>query len=73
MHLNFKSNEYTDLIDHHLYDLIPKTVMAAIIVSFIIRLEGEEMMEKNISGYIFDEWKILYRNKIVPQLPPKSW
>ena len=73
MHLDFKSNEYANLVDRHLYDRIPKTVIAAIMVSFIIKLEGEEIIEKDISGYVLDEWKVLYQNKIVPQLPPKSW
>jgi hypothetical protein len=69
MHLNFKSNEYADLINNDLYDKLPKTVLAAIAVSFIIRLEGNII--DDIDGYLLDEWKTLYQNKIVLQRPVK--
>ncbi len=69
MHLNFKSNEYADLIDSSLYRDMPKTVLAAIAVSFIIRLEGQVI--EDIDGYLHDEWKALYQNGIVPQRPIK--
>jgi hypothetical protein len=71
MHLLAKSNEYADML-HPLYDNIPKTVMAAIAVSFAIQLKGEEDFEYFIKKRIMEEWEILHQNGIVPQKPPKK-
>lgn len=61
-----QSNDYARVLDRDLYDKMPKTVLAAIAVSFATELSGDisEAQDK-----ILEEWRILNLNKIVPQKP----
>jgi hypothetical protein len=61
------SNEYADALSE-LYHAIPKSVLAAIAVSFACR-DGDFSDAENS---ILREWMLLYQNGIVPQKPKKS-
>jgi hypothetical protein len=63
------SNEYAKQIDRKLFELMPKTVLAALVVSYLDRLSGGE--DHDINAEILEEWNTLYLNGVVPQKPPK--
>jgi hypothetical protein len=60
-----KRNEYIDRFGG--YEKIPKSVWAAIAISFARRLNNDD--EKQAYGEIFTEWSILHQNGIIPQKP----
>lgn len=60
-----QSNEYVDVIGGELFELMPKTVIAAIAVSLAIRLDGRT----NARELIKKEWWTLFHNGIIPQKP----
>ena len=63
------SNEYAKLLGR-LYADTPKAVLAAVMVSYMIRCDGELMlMSDRAQALLADEWQILYENGIVPQKP----
>lgn len=62
-----KLNEYQKLIDPKLYNLIPKTVLAAITVSWLS--DGGSCFDRVNDG-IKREWWALFYCGIVPQRPP---
>jgi hypothetical protein len=68
MNLTNKSNEYVKILKD--YDRIPKTVLAAIAVSFALRIE-EEAWER-VENRVANEWQALYDNGIVPQKPTRK-
>ncbi len=57
-------NDYSKLITF--YETIPKSVLAAIAVSFAGLGAGKL---ENVSELILKEWEVLYQNGIVPQKP----
>ena len=58
-------NEYARLLPY--YDRIPKTVLAAIAVSYASR--GGDCLHEAAAN-VAREWATLYQNGIVPQKPP---
>ena len=67
MNLRNHSNEYANMIDREIFDKIPKSVFAAIAVSFLLNYQTVD--EDNITQEIINEWKALHDNKIVYQKP----
>lgn len=66
------SNEYQRLIDEKLYTLVPKSVLAAIVVDLFAEVSGqaEDYLESNqLNKDIVERWLILHSNGIVPQKP----
>lgn len=61
------TNEYARCIAPEIYEAMPKSVFAAIAVSYGTH-GGDEMSLVNHSLML--EWKILYDGGIVPQKPP---
>lgn len=62
-----KGNEYQKVLSAEFYRRCPKSVLAAIAVSYAARQFDEDFtMAENA---IIDEWKALYTNGIVPQKP----
>jgi len=68
MRLNNLPNEYMSGFPD--FDRTPKSVIAAIAVSFAA-LQTDEDFEK-AKQLIRQEWFILHQNQIVPQKPPKA-
>lgn len=66
-HLKNKHNEYAELLPN--FDKIPKSVLAAIAVSFALRHNNEDL--NGVEQDIIREWAILHNNEIVPQKPIK--
>lgn len=72
-----QSNEYAKWIDAQVFADIPKTVFAAIAVSFAMRLshsassgQDEDDIDRAMSE-IIAEWQVLHHGGIVPQpVPP---
>ena len=63
-------NEYEEVIDSQLYASIPKSVIAAILVSYLQRLG---VGFDDVDSAIVEEWVILHGQGIVPQKPPKKF
>lgn len=63
-----RSNEYAMMLP---LDKMPKTVLAAIALSFATRCSDSDSMDDIEAGVrtLFDEWRILHENGIVPQKP----
>ena len=59
-----KHNEYERMLAF--YDSIPKSVLAAIAVSFAAQIEGDI---GDAHKAILNEWRVLHENGIVPQPP----
>lgn len=72
--LNKLSNEYAERIPEELYSKMPKAVLAAIAVSFAVRLYGsdDQAAFDVVPDELLAEWAILYQNGIVPQTPIKQ-
>lgn len=66
MHLKNHSNEYIEALDRGVFDDIPKSVFAAIAVSYLVN-HGVEFSD--VTQEILNEWQTLYDNKVVPQKP----
>ena len=62
------SNQYADELGA-LFAAIPKTVLAAIAVSFASQ-GGDRLDEARVK--IMEEWRYLYENGIVPQKPAQG-
>ena len=62
-------NEYAALLGP-LYARVPKAVLAAIVVSGLIR-QGASVCEIGITDALLDEWDVLHANGIVPQKPER--
>lgn len=58
---------YQQAIDFPVYNKCPKSVFAAIVVSFLINNQGIE--HDQLSKAIIDEWKILYDQGLVNEKP----
>lgn len=67
--VNKTSNEYAELITN--YDQIPKAVLAAIAVSFIVNQGGVAANEEDTTAAIMQEWTTLHAQGFVPQKPVK--
>lgn len=67
------SNEYASILNRGIYENMPKTVIAAIAVSFAARiLEAVPSSHaSSIQSFILAEWGALHKNGIVPQKPLK--
>lgn len=63
-------NEYSKLLSPEFYKNCPKTVLAAIAVSYQLTLNEENF--ENVQKDILKEWEILHENGIVLQKPPKK-
>lgn len=59
-------NEYAEALGR-LYADTPKSVLAAIVVSWAMCPQFEDVPAK-----VLDEWSVLHDNGIVPQKPPKQ-
>ena len=68
MAINSKQNEYNNLINRELFRKCPKTVIGAILTSYLL-LNG--VSEKDISKEILNEWETLHQNCTIPQKAPK--
>jgi len=68
MAANKTSNEYAELITN--YEQIPKAVLAAIAVSFIVNRSGSVNAEDTTVA-LMEEWALLHTQGIVPQKPTK--
>lgn len=65
-----KGNEYTDLLPYGKLANIPKTVIAACLISeYLNRLNIDP---NDIYETILQEWQTLHTSGIVPQKPPKN-
>ena len=62
-----RSNEYADQLGQDLYEVIPKSVLAAIAVSALTT--GGDYLEE-ARERVVEEWSILFQNGIVRQKPP---
>lgn len=62
------TNEYANLFDAKVYEDTPKSVFAAIAMSFALRL-NEDNFERAMSE-IITEWQILNMTGLVPQSVP---
>lgn len=62
-----EGNNYQKLLSAEFYEKCPKSVLAAIAVSFIINHQGSD--NDNVEEIILHEWKVLNQNGIVPQKP----
>lgn len=62
-------NGYQKLISRELYEKIPKAVLAAIAVSYL--LNHQNVNQENIDIDLKREWATLHENGIVPQKPLK--
>lgn len=65
MAINKKSNDYVDAFDRKAFADTPKTVWAAIAISFAAMLGHGD----TLPDFIRAEWQALYDNGIVPQKP----
>lgn len=63
-----KSNEYQKMMSTELYAKTPKSVFAAIVVSYFYNHEQKETIEE-VDNAIKHEWEILYLQGIIPQKP----
>jgi len=73
MNLKNRSNGYVESLEPGTFDKIPKTVFAAIAVSFAIMRgddEGNEVGPEAATPFILREWWALYHAGIVDQRPP---
>lgn len=63
-------NTYNDYQRHlgWYFDRIPKTVLAGIVVSMLSN-GGDNLKAKEVSEKIYNEWKLLHENGIIPQRP----
>lgn len=68
MHLKNLSNIYVNALESRLFDKTPKTVFAAIAVSYASRA-GDYL--DLATDNILREWTALYDNGIVKQKPPR--
>lgn len=68
-HVNARTNEYAEYLGP-LFDDCPKSVLAAIAVSFITT--GGDWPQLAQAG-IVREWRILHQAGIVPQKPPAKY
>ncbi len=67
MHLGNLPNDYQRSFPD--FDKTPKSVIAAIAISFALRLLDDNL--DAAAEMIADEWQTLHQNGIVPQRPPK--
>lgn len=67
--VNRLSNPYADIVPSSVYEVIPKTVWAAIAVSFATC--GGDTLD-DATRAIVHEWSILHQNGIVPQPVPAA-
>jgi hypothetical protein len=58
-------NEYIEMLGGRHFTHTPKSVLAAIAMSFAMRLAGDNQDEAR--ALFFDEWNTLAENGIVPQ------
>ena len=61
------NNEYAKALKMY----APKTVVEGVLVSFMIRLYGEEILNDSevCNKRFHEEWHTLYQNGIIPQKP----
>ena len=75
MNMKDARNEY-QLALGRFFDATPKAVFAALAVSAALKDIGaqeEEPQDKHeICRWLWNEWRTLYDNGIVPQKPPKN-
>lgn len=67
MHLKNRPNCYQETLGSELFEACPKTVFAAIAVSFASK--GGDYLDE-AREKVLKEWWVLYHNGIVPQKPP---
>jgi hypothetical protein len=60
-------NEYSKVISADVYEKMPKTVLAAIAVSFASRIQS--CSPEAAAVFLLKEWKTLHANGIIPQKP----
>lgn len=63
------TNEYAKTLKMY----APKTVVEGVLVSFMARVYGEEVLNgsEKCNQRFHEEWQLLYKNGIIPQKPPK--
>jgi hypothetical protein len=62
-----KTNSYQNILSREFLEKCPKSVLAAIAVSFVINHQGtdEELAEETL----LQEWHLLHKNGTIPQKP----
>lgn len=60
-------NTYQKILSAEFYQKCPKSVLAAIAVSFVINHQGSD--EDVAEEIILHEWDILHKNGTIPQKP----
>lgn len=68
MNINYTNNEYAASLGR-LFSKCPKTVFAALAVSF--GTQGGDFLSE-ATDRLLEEWQILFENGIVKQKPPKK-
>lgn len=58
-------NEYQRSISRELFERTPKAVFAALAISYYLNNGVQD-----IDAALLEEWKILYKQGIIPQKPP---
>lgn len=64
------NNSYQRILSVEFLEKCPKSVLAAIAVSFVIN--HQSISEEKAEDVILNEWNILHKNGIVPQKPYKN-
>lgn len=66
-------NSYQQSLSKEFFEKCPKSVLAAIAVSFAtLQMEGQQQLEETL----LNEWRVLHKGGIVPQKPyrkAKPW
>lgn len=70
MALGDLTNEYQNLAGPEVFEKTPKSVWAAMAVSFAIRLAEDDPTK--VRAILGQEWEALHANGIVPQKPIKE-
>ena len=68
-----RTTNHTNTYAKSLEMYAPKTVVEGVLVSFMIRLFGEEILNNAelCNKHFHEEWQALYQSGIVPQKPPR--
>lgn len=61
-----KDNDYQKLLSYEFYEKCPKSVITALLVSFVMLQHDDKGLLEEL---ILNEWRILHENGIVPQKP----
>ena len=66
---NHLHSEYSAALGR-LFDLMPKTVLAALTVSLAMKEYGDDI--PRVQKALLDEWRVLFQQQIIAQPPPRT-